>query len=1031
MKLPFKLIYGKIGKLTLTIPWKQNFSVPTIINIDTIEIVLQIVKKEDWEFIDYNSYENKIYYMMKFANDRIYQLSQALKNKDNNNNESGSYFDRVIVKVLDNLHVNFKNINVRIEDNSNKISKYSLGLTLQEMFVVNTNENWEQEFIDRNVNKNIDVFKLLRISNFGLYLQMEETHFISEANIEDIGKKMQEFFPYGNEKAKDIEYLIQPISLTAKMKQINTQNSENIPEGLAKVNLYIDLDNFDFHIKKTQFDCLIHIMNDVSDYQKIQYDFNNTTKYKFFRPKVKLNAINNANENEDENKKQKKEIVYSWWKYAIRMVTKQLKFSKGNLNAFAKDANVIQKQQEQFNALFKKYYKDQKNGLTLREIEEFKYILEITELKDLYIWSKPVLQDIFTNQKKEEKKGAQTGYFYSFFGRTINENDLISKEEEEKIEEILSNAVNEATSLIINNDIETKLQVIFSLHEGSLKFSKYINASNANIIEGFGLRYRMLNFCFRKGEYFLELNSDLKEFQVEMFTKINKNTITIPITFKQLNDNLKINNPIMNVKTQKENCIEISNTAIDNSSSIVSSGVSNISNSTVNNNEDEYFLKLKFRKNNPNDDINSSFSLNVNSLHFTYHQVFFERMITFFKVNLDEDLANAAWEKINNIKENTQQTLKENFHKTNIIEIKIEPRKIIIPVNKYDIKTTKILLVDLGRLTMLNEKENDIIDDKYKERYSMNLGSISLSYYPSFKQMIHNESQFKIISDVTGNISFAILNPSYSSEVYASTMLFLDISNISINLNCYLYTLLMYIIDILKPTKEVDLWSQLNSSKEEIKKNAKVLSKVAKKNRIYLNYEEFFAVLASGYIYFYHSSEDDEYVGYYYLKDTQIEYSNNDPLIMKLSNVYGSVELKFPNKNKFEQWKKCLTERINEMKMSMYDKEKEIKSENINNKINPNLIYFGIDITCRKIEGNLYQDVDGSIKSPISMFLIDITLLKLMGKFTEYESDLKLSVNAIKLHDNQNDIADFNVVLSSENEDDTSQEKETADKLFE
>ena len=105
---------------------------------------------------------------MKFANERIYQLSQALANKNNNSTDTsgGSYIDRVMMKVLDNLHVNFKNINIRIEDNENKISRYSLGLTLQEMFVVNTNEKWEQEFIDRNVNKNINVYKLLKISNF-------------------------------------------------------------------------------------------------------------------------------------------------------------------------------------------------------------------------------------------------------------------------------------------------------------------------------------------------------------------------------------------------------------------------------------------------------------------------------------------------------------------------------------------------------------------------------------------------------------------------------------------------------------------------------------------------------------------------------------------------------------------------------------------------------------------------------------------------------------------------------------------------
>lgn len=145
---------------------------------------------------------------MKFANDRIYQLSQAFISKDGSNTSSG-YLDRVIVKVLDNLHVNFKNINIRIED-SYSIIPYSFGITLQEMFVVNTNENWEQEFIDRNVNKNINVFKLLKISNFGIYLKTNETVFFNKEVIEDINKIMNDFFPIGSAKANDIDYLIKP-----------------------------------------------------------------------------------------------------------------------------------------------------------------------------------------------------------------------------------------------------------------------------------------------------------------------------------------------------------------------------------------------------------------------------------------------------------------------------------------------------------------------------------------------------------------------------------------------------------------------------------------------------------------------------------------------------------------------------------------------------------------------------------------------------------------------------------------------------
>ena len=34
------------------------------------------------------------------------------------------------------------------------------------------------------------------------------------------------------------------------------------------------------------------------------------------------------------------------------------------------------------------------------------------------------------------------------------------------------------------------------------------------------------------------------------------------------------------------------------------------------------FVKIFFRKNNPNELINTKFRLQINKLHFTYHQVF-------------------------------------------------------------------------------------------------------------------------------------------------------------------------------------------------------------------------------------------------------------------------------------------------------------------------------------------------------------------------------------------------------------------------
>ena len=157
--------------------------------------------------MDFISYDAKISYLNKFAQERIQELQEAFIKKEENSNFS----DRVLLKILDNLHVNFKNIHIRIEENI-KAPFYCFGVTLREMLIVNTNENWVEQFIDRNKNKNIDVYKLLKISNFGIYLNSHENNFLSqhEENKNEIKQKMYEILPLGSEKADSIRYLIEP-----------------------------------------------------------------------------------------------------------------------------------------------------------------------------------------------------------------------------------------------------------------------------------------------------------------------------------------------------------------------------------------------------------------------------------------------------------------------------------------------------------------------------------------------------------------------------------------------------------------------------------------------------------------------------------------------------------------------------------------------------------------------------------------------------------------------------------------------------
>jgi hypothetical protein len=478
--------------------------------------------------------------------------------------KQNTFWEGMVLKILDNLQVKFKNVHIRIEapfDNNHT----SFGMSLEEMFVVNTNDKWEEEFIDRNVHKNANIFKLLKISNFGIYLNPNETSLfynIYETNIKEkteketfdlIEQAMNEVFPEGEKKLINMEYLIEPMSLTAKMTQRNDMtivndkdNDKNIQ--LPKIHLVLELDKFNFDIQKEQYDCIIKIINTVSQYHQILHDFNNTNKFKFYRPRIKLSeALKSKKEDENKNKDKinlvsideyKKQIIKEWLKFAGHMIVFQIKYiKKNNKNIFNIYKILVDEYQKTFELLYKKYYlihneNKKTETLTDKELRQLYYIIEITDLNDLYIWSSKVLEEIFTEKKMEEKKYNNTSYLGYIFGTKFNEDELITKEEKDKIKELLTIDINKAMKIITNLDKETKLQIDFILNEGSFKFTKYFNEQK--ITEGFEFQYKGFFFSTRQGESFNEFNLHLDKINVYLFNMIGNRMISIPITYKHL-----------------------------------------------------------------------------------------------------------------------------------------------------------------------------------------------------------------------------------------------------------------------------------------------------------------------------------------------------------------------------------------------------------------------------------------------------------------------------------------------------------------
>ncbi len=171
-----------------------------------------------------------------------------------------------------------------------------------------------------------------------------------------------------------------------------------------------------------------------------------------------------------------------------------------------------------------------------------------------------------------------------------------------------------------------------------------------------------------------------------------------------------------------------------------------------------------------------------------------ERIITFFIIEINDDFSYQAWDKWSELKTNTQKTIKDAMIKKNIINLDIKSRKIIIPINRFDLKTSKWLQIDIGDIFTENKEYNDI----YNYRYNLIVKGVNLLYFESIKDLKDNKNSFKILSDVEGKLGFALLPEVYSNKLYPNFKLFIDIENAHVQISEYIYTLLEYIIEIFR-----------------------------------------------------------------------------------------------------------------------------------------------------------------------------------------------------------------------------------------
>jgi hypothetical protein len=166
MPLPFKLIYGKVGRIFVDVPVTSLLSSPLKIEVSEIFMLVEPKEKDQW---------NADIIQQAFVNSTqssLNNLEEYFKGKLEIQNSEPGMATNMINSIIDNVQIDIRNIYLRFEDSiSNPKMPYSLGICLEAIQLYTCNNKWMKDFVS---GKDISL-KMAKITNFQIFLNFAET----------------------------------------------------------------------------------------------------------------------------------------------------------------------------------------------------------------------------------------------------------------------------------------------------------------------------------------------------------------------------------------------------------------------------------------------------------------------------------------------------------------------------------------------------------------------------------------------------------------------------------------------------------------------------------------------------------------------------------------------------------------------------------------------------------------------------------------------------------------------------------------
>ncbi|XP_025834661.1 vacuolar protein sorting-associated protein 13-like [Agrilus planipennis] len=233
LDLPLQIAYGRLGNLTLKIPWKNLYSSATEASIDGLYLILVPNREIKYDPIK----DEKKLRDTKYS--ALAQIEERKKREAEMEKTDDTFLEKLIVQIIKNLQVKITNIHIRYEDKiTNPGHPFAMGITLNNLAIDTTDENWKPTVVEEIVTK---IYKAVQLDALAVYWNCDSVTY-SHLSPEEVVQNLIRETATNRFQPENYKYILQPIMSSVQLK-LNPKPEKDKPAfSIPKVHLRLEME---------------------------------------------------------------------------------------------------------------------------------------------------------------------------------------------------------------------------------------------------------------------------------------------------------------------------------------------------------------------------------------------------------------------------------------------------------------------------------------------------------------------------------------------------------------------------------------------------------------------------------------------------------------------------------------------------------------------------------------------------------------------------------------------------------------------